>query len=94
MRRRQVRKLMTDFNPINPQPGQPSVYQIKVKGHLGCQWANWFENMTIQQEASGDTTFTGPVIDQAALHGLLTKVRNLGLPLLSITRIDADNSDP
>lgn len=85
---------MTSSHPPNTQPAQPSVYQIRVQGHLGCQWTEWFEHMTIRQEANGETTVTGPVIDQAALHGLLTKVRNLGLPLLSITRIHSDNSDP
>ena len=85
---------MTNSNPLKPQPGHSSVYQIKVHGHLGCQWSDWFENMTIRREDNGDTTFTGPVFDQAALHGLLTKLGNLGLPLLSIARIDPVYSDP
>lgn len=85
---------MTNPDPPNSHPGHSSVYQIKVRGHLGCQWNEWFEPMTIREESNGDTTVTGPVLDQAALHGLLTKVRNLGLPLLSITLIDPDNSDP
>lgn len=85
---------MTDSNPLNPESNLSPVYQIKVQGHLGSQWADWFENMTIQRDANGDTTITGPVIDQAALHGLLTKMRNLGLPLLSITRDDPGISDP
>jgi hypothetical protein len=84
---------MTNSHSPNPQSAQPSVYQIRVQGHLGCQWAEWFEHMTIRREANGETTVTGSVVDQAALHGLLTKVRNLGLPLLSITRIGSDDTD-
>jgi hypothetical protein len=64
------------------------VYQIRIKGHLGQQWTDWFDGMTITLEEGGDTILTGPVIDQAALHGLLKKVRDLGMPLLSITPID------
>jgi hypothetical protein len=84
---------MTNSHPPNTQPAQPSVYQIRVQGHLGCQWTDWFEHMTISQDANGETTVTGPVVDQAALHGLLRKVRDLGLPLLSITRIGSDDTD-
>jgi hypothetical protein len=65
-------------------PGQPIVYQIRIKGHLSDQWTNWFEGMTITLEEDGDTLLTGPVVDQAALFGLLKKVRDLGLPLVSI----------
>jgi hypothetical protein len=66
---------------------QPMVYQIRIKGHLGRQWTNWFEDLTITLEDNGDTTLTGPVADQAALHGLLRKVRDLGMPLISAIRI-------
>jgi hypothetical protein len=66
---------------------QPMVYQIRVKGHLGRQWTNWFEGLTITLEDNGDSTLTGPVADQAALHGLLRKVRDLGMPLISAIRI-------
>jgi ABC-2 type transport system ATP-binding protein len=62
-------------------------YQIKVKGHLHSQWIDWFEGMTVTSEG-GETTITGSVADQAALHGLLVRIRDLGLPLLSITRIE------
>jgi hypothetical protein len=71
-----------------PDPGQPMVYQIRLKGHLGRQWTDWFGGLTITLEDNGDTLLTGPVIDQAALHGLLKKVRDLGLPLVSVNRID------
>jgi hypothetical protein len=61
------------------------LYHIRIKGHLGSRWADWFEGMAITLEENGDTLLIGPVVDQAALHGLLRKVRYLGLPLLSIT---------
>jgi hypothetical protein len=67
---------------------QPMVYQIRVKGHLGRQWTNWFEGLTITLEDNGDTILTGPVVDQAALHGLLRKVRDLGMPLISAIHVN------
>jgi len=63
------------------------IYQIRINGHLGRQWAEWFENATIKQEENGDTLLTLPVVDQAALHGLLKKIRDLGMPLLSVNRV-------
>jgi hypothetical protein len=65
---------------------EPAVYQIMVKGHLGVRWGEWFGEMMITQTASGDTLISGLVADQAALHGLLRKVRDLGLPLLALSR--------
>jgi hypothetical protein len=76
-----------------PAPGQPVIYQIRVRGHLGAEWAGWFEGLTIMLEDDGVTLLTGPVIDQAALHGLLKKVRDLGLPLLSVSPIEPDQSN-
>ena len=64
------------------------VYQIRIKGHLIPQWADWFEGLTITMEEDGDTLISGAVIDQAALHGLLKKVRDLGMPLLSVDRVN------
>ena len=66
---------------------RPMVYQIRVEGHLGPRWSDWFGGMTILLEDDGDTLLTGPVEDQAALHGLLRKVRDLGLPLISAVRV-------
>jgi hypothetical protein len=69
-------------------PSQPMVYQIRIKGHLSRQWTDWFEGLTITLEKDGNTLLTGTVIDQAALHGLLKKVRDLGMPLLSVNRVN------
>jgi hypothetical protein len=82
-------------NKLKPksEPGQPVVYQIRVKGHLGCQWTKWFGGMTITLEDNGETLLTGPLVDQAAVHGLLKKVRDLGLPLISVIRIETEAAD-
>lgn len=68
----------------------PSVYQIRIEGHLGRAWTSWFPGLSITPEDNGDTVLTGAVIDQAALHGLLTKVRDLGVPLVSVNRLGVD----
>ena len=77
-------------NELEPttDPGQPVVYQIRLKGHLGSQWTDWFGGLTITLAEDGDTLLTGPVIDQAALHGLLKKVRDLGMPLVSVCPLE------
>ena len=72
---------------------QPRVYQIRIRGHLSPQWADWFEGLTITMEENGDTLLTGTVVDQAALHGLLKKVRDLGTPLLSVNYAAANKQD-
>ena len=69
------------------------IYQIRIKGHLGHQWTDWFEGLTITLEENGETLLTGPVIDDAALHGLLKKVRDLGMPLLSVNRVEPGQAD-
>ena len=63
------------------------IYQIRIKGHLSPQWMGWFDGLTILLEEEGDTLLTGPVVDQAALHGFLKKVRDLGMPLLSVNTV-------
>jgi hypothetical protein len=75
---------MSNEREPKPDPGQPVVYQIRIKGHLGSQWKDWFGGLIITLEDNGDTLLTGPLVDQAALHGLLKKVRDLGMPLVSV----------
>ncbi len=65
------------------------VYRIVVKGPLDHAWSDWFDGLTIMQTSTGETILSGPLADQSALHGVLIKVRDLGLPLLSLTRIEA-----
>ncbi len=70
-------------------PGRPMAYQVRITGQLDSRWADWFEGMTITLDG-GDTLITGPVVDQAALHGLLKRVRDLGLPLVSVGPVEPD----
>ena len=83
-------------NELEPKKelSQPIVYQIRLKGHLGSQWTNWFEGLTITLEEDGNTLLTGPVVDQAALHGLLKKVRDLGMPLVSVIEVQFNENHP
>lgn len=83
---------MSDKGNDKPTPQEPMIYQIRIKGHLDQRWRDWFENATITLEENGDTLLTLPVVDQAALHGLLKKVRDLGMPLLSVNRIVPDQN--
>lgn len=87
-------KIMPNKRNPTTDPNEPSdarqspVYEIRIKGHLDREWTEWFGGLTITLEDNGDTLLTGPVVDQAALHGLLRQVRDLGMPLLSVTRIE------
>jgi len=74
-------------------PRQPVGYQIRIKGHLDSQWTDWFGGLTITLQEDGDTLLTGPVVDQAALHGLLKKVRDLGMPLVSVSPVEHGQAD-
>lgn len=69
-------------------PDGPSRYEIRVRGHLGPRWAAWFDGLTLIDESDGTTALRGPVVDQAALHGVLQRVRDTGLPLVSVTPLD------
>jgi hypothetical protein len=81
-------EISTEMNP-----GQPMVYQIRIKGHLGRHWTDWFEGLSITALDSGETLLIGPVVDQAALHGVLKKVRDIGMPLLSVNRVTPDEAE-
>lgn len=79
---------------LTPQPDstQPTIYQIRLKGHLDSQWTDWFEGLTITLEEDGNTLLTGPLADQAALHGLLKKIRDLGMPLVSVVQVQLEGT--
>ena len=83
---------MSDTHATTIEHDQPWRCEIRLKGHLDERWADWFEGLTITREANGETRLTGPVVDQTALHGLLRKVRDLGLPLISVNCSQPDGS--
>ena len=84
---------MSETHSSTEDHDEPGLYEIRLKGHLGDRWADWFEGLTITREDNGDTLLTGPVVDQAALHGLLKKVRDLALPLVSVMRVEPHQAD-
>ena len=75
---------MSDTDASAEDHYEPGLYEIRIKGHLADRWVHWFGGLTITLEEGGNTLLTGPVVDQSALHGLLRKVRDLGLPLLLV----------
>jgi hypothetical protein len=86
---------MVMANKLNPRIdlSLPMVYQIRIKGHLGNQWTDWFGGLSITLEDNGDTLLAGPVVDQATLYGLLRQVRDLGMPLVSVIRVQTGHAD-
>ncbi len=74
------------------EPPAPGRYELRIRGHLDTRWAAWFDGLSLTHECDGTTVLCGPVVDQAALHGLLTKVRDLGMPLIAVTQL-APNSN-
>jgi hypothetical protein len=84
---------MADEQSQNPDVSQQQVYQIRIKGHLGQPWMTWFEGLTIMLEEDGNTLLSGPIVDQPALHGILKKIRDLGMPLLSVHSVGPDSKE-
>jgi hypothetical protein len=78
--------------PTDADPRQAGRYQIRLKGHLDDRWASWFDGLSLSRERDGSTTLQGSIPDQAALHGLLQRVRDTGLPLVSVIRLDTDSN--
>jgi len=79
---------MSETHASTEDHNKPGLFEIRIKGHLADRWAEWFGGLTINLEENGDTLLSGPLVDQAALHGLLRKVRDLGMPLLSVNRVE------
>jgi hypothetical protein len=84
---------MSETHPSTEDQYEPGFYEIRIKGHLDDQWADWFGGLTLTLKEDGDTLLTGMVADQAALHGLLKKVRDLGIPLISVNPVKPDQTD-
>ena len=84
---------MSETRASAEEHDEPVLYEIRIKGHLADWWADWFEGMTLTREDNDTTLLTGPVVDQAALHGLLKRVRDLGTPLISVTRLTPDQAE-
>jgi hypothetical protein len=84
---------MSDKPKYTEIHNQQPCYEVRIKGHLDDRWTEWFEGMTIMLDNDGITVLTGPVIDQAALHGLLKKVRDLGMPLVSVGPLEHGQGD-
>jgi hypothetical protein len=80
-----------DPGTVDHQPDNPGRYEIRLQGHLASRWTAWFEGMTLTSHSDGTAILEGPVVDQAALHGLLTKLRDLGLPLISLSPSTLDH---
>ncbi len=84
------------MNETDPAPSaydEPGLYEIRIKGRLDNRWAAWFDGLAITHEDNGETRLIGPVVDQAALHGLLKRVRDIGIPLLSVNRVPPKHAD-
>ena len=84
---------MSEIHALPEYHDESGLYEIRIKGHLDKRWADWFEGLTITLEDDGNTLLTGPVVDQAALHGLLKKVRDLGMPLVSVSPVENGQTD-
>lgn len=83
---------MSDDINAKSEKVEPLIYQIRIKGHLDLKWAGWFSGLSITTLDNGETLLTGPVLDQAALHGLLRKVRDVGLPLVAVIQVKPEQA--
>jgi hypothetical protein len=88
-----TRSAMSGTHPSTGARHEPGRYEIRLKGHLDERWAAWFDGLSLSRETDGTTIIHGPVADQAALHGLLQKVRDTGLPLVSVIRVERDPAE-
>ena len=84
---------MSNESNSSNEKAESLIYQIRIKGHLDRKWADWFSGLSITSLASGETLLTGPVLDQAMLHSLLRKVRDVGLPLVAVMRVELEQAD-
>jgi hypothetical protein len=84
---------MTDQRTPTPDRPEAGRYEIRLTGRLDAHWAAWFDGLTVRQETDGTTVIGGPIADQAALHGVLQRVRDLGLPLVSVTRVEPEQPE-
>ena len=84
---------MSETHASTEDQSEPGLYEIRLKGHLDDRWAAWFGDMVITLEDNGDSLLIGPVADQAALHGLLKKIRDLGIPLLSVNFVNPNQAE-
>ena len=85
---------MTERRTPTPHRPAPGRYEIRLMGHLDAHWTAWFDGMAVSHQSDGTTDISGPVADQAALHGVLQRVRDLGLPLVSVIRVEGDQPKP
>jgi len=85
---------MTDRRTPTPDRPEAGRYEIRLTGHLDARWTTWFDGLTVSHLSDGTTVISGQIADQSALHGVLQRVRDLGVALLSVTRVEADQPDP
>jgi hypothetical protein len=81
---------MTERQTPAPERSEAGRYEIRLTGHLDAHWTAWFDGLTVSHESDGTTVISGQIVDQAALHGLLQRVRDLGLPLVSVSQVEGD----
>ena len=84
---------MSNESNSSNEKAESLIYQIRIKGHLDRKWADWFSGLSITSLENGETLLTGPLLDQAALHGLIRKVRDVSLPLVAVIRIEPEQAD-